>query len=483
MDEVALSPQKLRKVQQVAEISCLSEQLAVALLVASCWSVQRAVSLHVEGRLWRLFGLRRCPSEPQTLPPSLILSIWTAKDVKHNGSYRVVVECGLAARRLSAWTEGTRELVPLQFTCGFPWVSAGEQLKFSLWRKRLVQDDKCVGVAYLACSLIPQEVTSKAQVGLPQRSSRSSLSLDLLDLFDPPTEEHHELQQQQQTDEQGVIQQGFPAQNRVEKKSVQQQQHHPSIQQPTQLRREPPPKPQPLPQQEEERSKQGESLLELQEPEQEPRLAYPAAAALDALFYADTAEAPATAASGSPTSHAAPASTVSQGGVPPQEAGVAAEDRPLFSSPPPAGAPPNAAAESSAGSPSCSRPSRPLPALQHALANIESSAAATQSAPHAARGAEGRLSATADALPERVLGTAFLSPATPRASPGDGAPAPSKRVVAPADDETFNGAGELPHEDGKQSGTTRCSSSCLVSRCLLTLSSSCLTKLDPFTCS
>ena len=40
MDELPLTPQKLRKVQQVAEIACLPEQLAVALLVSSCWSVQ-----------------------------------------------------------------------------------------------------------------------------------------------------------------------------------------------------------------------------------------------------------------------------------------------------------------------------------------------------------------------------------------------------------------------------------------------------------
>ncbi|CDJ69498.1 hypothetical protein ENH_00070610 [Eimeria necatrix] len=40
MDELTLTPQKLRKLQQVVEISCLPEQLAVALLVSSCWSVQ-----------------------------------------------------------------------------------------------------------------------------------------------------------------------------------------------------------------------------------------------------------------------------------------------------------------------------------------------------------------------------------------------------------------------------------------------------------
>ncbi|KAL8270242.1 hypothetical protein Esti_005801 [Eimeria stiedai] len=78
---------------------------AVGVNLSLC-SWQRAVTVHLEGRFWRLFGLRRCPAGPQTLPPALLLSIQSARGLKHNGTYRVVVECGDAAPRRSNWAEG-----------------------------------------------------------------------------------------------------------------------------------------------------------------------------------------------------------------------------------------------------------------------------------------------------------------------------------------------------------------------------------------
>ncbi|KAL8440990.1 hypothetical protein Emag_007554 [Eimeria magna] len=69
--------------------------------------MQRAVTIHLEGRFWRLFGLRQCPAGPQALPPALLLSVQSAEGLKHNGTYRVVVECGDAAPRRSNWAEVT----------------------------------------------------------------------------------------------------------------------------------------------------------------------------------------------------------------------------------------------------------------------------------------------------------------------------------------------------------------------------------------